>query len=109
MPPARWFSPMLVKGLAVLLASFLGIATADAQVASGNTYTISGVDVDITASDALRAPDEGMRDGERRAVRMLVDRMVPAEDRAKVPPVDDAKLQGMVRGVEFAKERTAGH
>lgn len=108
MLPARWFSPMLVKGLAVLLAVFLGSGAARAQVASGNTYTISGVDVDINASDPLRARDEGMRAGERQAVKLLVERMVAPEDRAKVPPVDDARLQGMVRGVEFAKERSAG-
>jgi len=112
MPPARWFSPMLVRIVAILLALASLSATvrlAFAQVSNNNTYAVGGVDVDITAADALRARDEGVRDGERRAVKMLVERMVAPEDRAKVPPVDDQRLQGLVRGVEFARERTAGN
>ena len=38
---------------------------------------------------------------------MLVERIVSAEDRGRVPPLDDARLDGMVRGVEFVRERTA--
>lgn len=109
MPPARWFSPMLVKILAVLLAAAALIGTADAQVASGNTYLIGGIDVDTTGADAIKAREQGVLEAERRAVKMLVERVVAPEDRAKVPPVDDAQLQVLVRGVEFAKERTAGN
>ena len=35
--------------------------------------------------------------------------MVPAEDRALVPPIDDARLAGLVRGTEFQRERSAGN
>ena len=109
MPPARWFSPMLVKLLAVLLAVPALIGGAEAQVASNNTYLIGGIDVDITGADAIKAREQGVREAQRRAVKMLVERMVAPEDRAKVPPVDDGRLQALVRGVEFAKERTAGN
>ena len=47
MPSARWFSPILV-----LLAVVAGEASA--QVASGNSYTIGGVDVDVTGADAIQ-------------------------------------------------------
>jgi hypothetical protein len=108
MPPARWFSTIAICLLVALSA--IGPATlSHAQVASGNTFTIGGVEVDINASDPLKARDEGMRAGERTAVKMLIDRMVAPEDRAKAPPLDDARLQGLVRGVEFAKERAAGN
>lgn len=104
MLPARWFSTIL----AVMLAVIATIGGAQAQVAGNNTYTIPGVDVDITGADAVRARDQGILEAERKAVKMLVDRMVAAEDRAKVPPLDDARLQSLVRGVEFARERAAG-
>ncbi|MBS0221979.1 MAG: DUF2066 domain-containing protein [Proteobacteria bacterium] len=104
MLPARWFSTIL----AVTLAAFAASGLARAQVASNNTYTIPGVDVDITGTDAVKARDQGILEAERKAVKMLVDRMVAPEDRAKVPPIDDSRLQGLVRGVEFARERTAG-
>ncbi|HEY6980162.1 DUF2066 domain-containing protein [Reyranella sp.] len=104
MPPARWFSTIL----AVMLAVVATIGRAQAQIASNNTYTIPGVEVDITGTDAVKARDQGILEAERKAVKMLIDRMVAAEDRAKVPPLDDARLQSLVRGVEFARERAAG-
>jgi hypothetical protein len=39
----------------------------------------------------------GIREARQKAVRLLVERMVPAEDRAKVPPVSDQRLDSMVR------------
>ena len=96
----RWFSTLLL----VLAAGFA--ATAARAQGGGNSYTIGGVDVDVTAADAIKARDQGIREAQRRAVRMLVERMVGAEDRGRVPPLDDATLANMVRGVEFARERT---
>jgi hypothetical protein len=105
MPPARWFSTIFV----VLLAGLVLTGPVRAQIASNNTYTIGGVNVDITAADAVQARQQGIRDAERQAVKMLVEKMVSPEDRAKVPPLDDARLQSLVRGVEFAHERAAGN
>jgi hypothetical protein len=94
----------------VLLAVAAFAEGAAAQVAStGNAFTIGGVDVDVTGADALKARDQAVREAKRRAVGLLIERMVAPEDRAKVPPVDDVRLEGMVRGVEFAKERPAGN
>lgn len=101
MPPARWFSTIFV-----LLAAVLASPSAFAQISSGNTFTIGGIDVDVTAPDAIQARQQGVREAQRRAVKLLVERMVAPEDRAKVPPLADAQLDGMVRGVEFARERT---
>jgi hypothetical protein len=107
MPSARIFSTILVVLLA--LAPFSVPVSVRAQIASGNTYTIGGVDVDVTAADAVQARQQAIREARQKAVRLLVERMVPAEDRAKVPPVNDQRLDSMVRGVEFASERTAGN
>jgi hypothetical protein len=102
MPSARWFSPILV-----LLAVVAGEASA--QVASGNSYTIGGVDVDVAGADAIQARQQGIREAQRKAVKLLIERMVAPEDRARVPPVDNARLEGMIRGVEFASERTSAN
>src|SRR6185295_8501418 len=48
-------------------------------------------------------------EAQRRAVKQLIEQMVPAEDRARVPPIDDARLTTMIRGVEFADERTTAN
>src|SRR5437868_6806399 len=102
MPIGRWFSTIFV-----VLSSLVAATAAFAQVTSGNSYTIGGVEVDVTAADAIQARQQGIREAQRRAVKMLVERMVAADDRAKVPPADDARLDGMVRGVEFARERSS--
>ena len=107
MPSARIFSTILIVLMA--LAPVAVPVSSRAQIASGNTYTIGGVDVDVTAADAVQARQQAIREARQKAVKLLVERMVPAEDRAKVPPVSDQRLDGMVRGVEFAQERTAGN
>lgn len=105
MPPASWFSPIV----AVLVAGIAFAAGAEAQVSRGNTYTIAGVDVDVTAADAIKAREQGIREAERRAIKLLIERMVAPDDRAKVPALDDSRLAGLVRGVEFARERAASN
>ena len=105
MPIGRRFSTIVAALLA--LAACWGTATA--QVANGNAYTIGGIDVDVGGADAIKARDQAVREAKRRAVGMLVERMVAPEDRKKVPPVDDARLEGMIRGVEFAKERSSAN
>jgi hypothetical protein len=101
MAPARWFSTILT-----VLAAFAACGPAAAQISSGNTYTIGGIDVDVTAADAIQARQQGIREAQHRAVKLLVERMVAPEDRGRAPPLDDATLNGMIRGVEFARERT---
>ncbi|UYN97368.1 MAG: DUF2066 domain-containing protein [Enhydrobacter sp.] len=88
------------------MAALAAGGAANAQISSGNTLTIGGIDVDVTGPDAVQARQQGIREAERRAAKLLVERMVAPEDRSKVPPLDDATLSGMVRGVEFARERT---
>lgn len=102
MPIGRW----IVTTAFILLAT-VSAGGAQAQTPGANSYTVTGVDVDTTGPDAVKAREEGIREARRRAARMLVDRMVAAEDRGRVPPLDDARLEGMVRGVEFMNERSA--
>ena len=101
MPPARWFSTIAVALLAALAA---GGAFAQA---AGNTYTVTGVDVDVNAADALQARQQGLAEARRKAAKMLVERLVAPEDRARVVMPNDARLENMVRGIEFVSERSA--
>ena len=101
MPPLRWFSTILVAVLAAL-------AIAGGAAAQGsNTYTVTGVDVDVTAPDAVQARQQGIAEARRKAAKMLVDRVVAPEDRARVAMPSDPSLEGMVRGIEFVRERSA--
>ena len=74
---------------------------------TGNTYTVGGVDVDVTAPDAVQARQQGIVEARRKGAKMLIDRVVAPEDRARVTIPSDASLEGMVRGIEFVRERSA--
>ncbi len=102
MPIGRWFST-----IAAVLLALVAAEGAMAQAPSGSGYAVTGIDVDTTGPDAVQARQQGIREARRRAVRQLVDRMVAPEDRAKVPQVDEAQLENMVRGIEFVRERSA--
>lgn len=102
MLPARWSYTLVV----VLAAAVLAGPARPQVTTSGNTYTMAGIDVDVTAADALKAREQGIREAQRKGARQLIERMVAPEDRAKVPPLDDAQLTAMVRGIEFTRERT---
>lgn len=102
MPSARIFSTILVA-----LTTFAPWSS-QAQISNGNTFTIGGIEEDVTGADAVQARQTAIREARQKAVKLLVERMVAPEDRAKVPPVSDQRLESMVRGVEFERERTAG-
>jgi hypothetical protein len=102
MPSARIFSTILV-----VLTAFAPWSSR-AQISNGNTFTIGGIEEDVTGADAVQARQTAIREARQKAVKLLVERMVSPEDRAKVPQVSDQRLDSMVRGVEFARERTAG-
>ena len=101
MPPVRWFSTIFIA----LLTAFSLCGGALAQ--ASNTYTVTGVDVDVSAPDAVQARQQGIAEARRKAAKMLVDRVVAPEDRARVTIPSDANLEGMVRGIEFVRERSA--
>src|SRR5881396_518613 len=106
MPSARWFSCWSSALLIVLLTIVASSAFAQAP---SNSYTISGVDVDVSAPDAIQARQQALRQAQQKAVKLLVERMVAPEDRARVPPIDPARLDRMVRSVEFASERSSAN
>jgi len=109
MLPARWFSHRLPM-IFLLLAGLWMATDASAQITvAGNAVTISGVDVDVTAADAIKAREQGVREAQGKAVKMLIDQLVAPADRGKVPPLQPGQLESMVRGVEFAKERTTAN
>jgi uncharacterized protein DUF2066 len=102
MPPARWFSTIVLAFLAALAVSG-GVGAQGGNAA----YTVAGVDVDVNAADAVQARQQGLSEARRKAAKMLVERMVAPEERARVPALDDARLESMVRGIEFLRERSA--
>ena len=76
MPSARIFSTILV----VLTAC--APCSSWAQISNGNTFTIGGIEEDVTGADAVQARQTAIREARQKAVKLLVERMVSPEDRA---------------------------
>ena len=87
---------------ALLLLVFAALPAAAVEV-----FTVGPVPVDATAQTATAARDAGIREGERKAFRLLGERLVPAADWAKLPRADDAALSNMVQDFSVANERTS--
>jgi uncharacterized protein DUF2066 len=107
MPSTRWFS----RWPSALLVLVLAIASggASAQAPGNNSFTIGGVEVDATGPDAIQARQQAIQQAKQKALKLLIERMVAAEDRSRVPPLDPARLESMIRGVEFASERSSAN
>jgi hypothetical protein len=104
MPIGRVFSTIAAVLLAVLAAN-IALAQSLAQSPGGTGFDVTGVEVEVSGADAVQARQQGIREARRKAFGLLVNRMVPAEDRARLPQIDDAQLENLVRGVEFVRER----
>ncbi len=98
-------SRALAAGLFLLAGAALDPASAQRR---NDLFTISPVPVDITAENAIAARDHAIAEGEQRAFRMLIERLVQPEDRKNVPKVTTAKMNDLVQGFEVAHERRSG-
>jgi hypothetical protein len=98
---------MLRRGFLLAMAGFLLTLPALAQTRSGPVFTVSNVAVDATSQSAVQARDVARADGERRAFRMLLERLTLKQDWSRLPKVTDADLFGLVQDFEVTSERSS--
>ncbi|MCS6780620.1 MAG: DUF2066 domain-containing protein [Geminicoccaceae bacterium] len=98
---ARLFGRLLILMLAVPVLAGLGVR---ARALDWWTETVA---VDVTAENAVAARQKGIEQGQREALRRLLERLVPAEDRARLPRVEGLQPARFVRSFEIAEEKVA--
>jgi uncharacterized protein DUF2066 len=98
---------MLRRGLLLAMAGLLLTLPAVAQTRSSAVYTVSNVAVDATAQSAVQARDIARADGERRALRTLMERLTLKQDWGRLPKVTDADLFALVQDYEVDSERSS--
>lgn len=98
---------MLRRGFLLVMAGFLLTLPALAQTRSGPVFTVSNVAVDATSQSAVQAREIARADGERRAFRMLLERLTLKQDWSRLPKVTDADLFGLVQDFEVTSERSS--
>ncbi len=70
-------------------------------------YSVTGVPVDATAQSAVVAREAARMQGEITAFQLLVERLVPLAERARVPMPQGEALTNMINSFEVEDERTS--
>lgn len=92
--------------LALAAPVVLGAAPAGADPLH-DVYTVSGVPVDATAASSQAARDQAIANGERRAARLLLERLAQRRDYPRLPQINPADLNAMIEGFSVSHERTS--
>jgi hypothetical protein len=76
-----------------------GLPPSDAAV-----FTVSDIAVDATASDAVSARTQALREGQQAGLDRLLRRLVPAEDAARLPQAASLPIDDYVQSFQIADE-----
>lgn len=73
-----------------------------------DVYTVTGVPIDATAANAQQARDQAVLVGQRRAARLLLERLALRADHPRLPQqISNDMLTNMVASFQVANERTS--
>jgi hypothetical protein len=92
------------RGLLALLLLVLSAGVATAQ--SGQVYTATGIDVDIQG-DIATLRDQAMLEGQRRALRKVLNDIAPPERAAALTLPSDDIISTWVQDFEIEQEKTS--
>ncbi|MEX1148361.1 MAG: DUF2066 domain-containing protein, partial [Sphingomonadales bacterium] len=96
-----------VAVVAVALGPAGAMADDAAPVHSHNLFTIHDVAVDATARSAALARSQAIRQGERRAFRALLERLVHEDHVERLAGLDASAVSNLVHGLQFSNERSS--
>lgn len=85
--------------LALVFTAFAGSARADTP------FTVTGVDIDASAANALEAQTVAMREGQVAATRVLINRLTLPEDRGNLPPIGAETAASLITGLQVTDEQ----
>ena len=97
----------LASGLLLLPCLAFGAATSGAARAADSLYDVAKISVDITAENAVAAREMGMAEAEARAVKTVLQRLLPAGVDAELPGLTKEDIEGLVSGVSIRKEQNS--
>ena len=93
------------KGLILGLCLALGLMAAPAQADDDTPYTVSKIDVDVTAKNAVAAKAKAMADAQKRGIDTVLRRVVPFSFSAKLPDLQPQQVETLVNGMAIRKEQ----
>jgi hypothetical protein len=90
-----------------LIVTVAVLAPPPAALAQSEVFTVHNVAVDATAEDATTARDAAIAEGHKTALDILLDRLVPVDERAYVPPVAPGQIVELVQDFSVESERSS--
>ena len=97
-----WAAPAAVL---CLLLAVLAPHGARAQIA--NPYEVKGVTVDVTAETASAARAQALREGQQRAMTILLERMTLKSDYPRLPALSPEEITEYMQDFSVAEEKTS--
>jgi hypothetical protein len=97
---------IIALGLAMVLPLVWAVPAALAQ-RGDPIFTVGGVQIEVTGPDLTKARDKALPDAEKKALDLLIRRLIAEADVEKLPPLEPAQIEAMVSGFEFENERTS--
>ncbi|MCF8468818.1 MAG: DUF2066 domain-containing protein [Sneathiella sp.] len=91
----------------MIILIFLVLAAVTAPRAATNLYVVRGISVDETAASASQARTVAVRNGQARAFRTLLRRLVPAPYHNSLPVLDEDAIAPLVASFQVANERSS--
>lgn len=85
--------------------ALLGAAGSALAATADSLFEVDDVKVDVTAETAAAARERALAEGQTKAFRVLLERLVLAEDMAKLPSARPADVTPLVRDFSVSEEK----
>jgi hypothetical protein len=90
--------------LGLMLCLFIALP---ARADSGAVIAVRGIDVDVTASNAVDAREQAILQGQRKGLRQALLMLAPAADVDRLPALSDSQVTDLVADYEVESEQTS--
>ena len=105
---ALWRLKLVARaGLLLLPCVFAASSFGARALAADSLYEVAKISVDTTAADAVAARTMGMAEAQARAIRTVLQRLVPAGAEVQLPELSNEDIEGLVNGVSIRSEQNS--
>jgi hypothetical protein len=98
-----WSSFGSVAFLSLAFAILMGVPARSTD----SLYEVAKISVDVTAENAVAARAQGMAEAQMRAVRTVLQRLLPASAQGQIPELSQEDVEGLVNGVSIRSEQNS--
>jgi hypothetical protein len=95
---------ILRAALGLMLCLFIALP---AKADSGGVIAVRGIDVDVTASNAVDAREQAILQGQRKGLRQALLMLAPPADVDRLPALSDSQITDLLADYEVESEQTS--